>query len=90
MNQQVKKAIRLWEQNHQLDGKGPNWTLILGSVELELNAKEQKGKDGVSSFETVFGIKHCDHDGAESFEEMRKCLTVAERMAMSSKHTDFF
>ena len=90
MNQQVKKAIRLWEQSHRLDGKCPNWTLILGSVELGLNAKEQKGKYGVSSFETVFGFKHRENDGVESFDKMRKCCTVAKHMAMSSKHSEFY
>ena len=61
---------------------------VLEIIQLELNAKEQKGKYGNSSFETVFVFKHRDHDGVESFEEMQKCHTVAECMALSSKHTD--
>ena len=44
----------------------------------------------MSLFETVFGFKHHDHDGVVSFKEVRKCHTVAEHMAMSSKHTKFF
>ena len=44
----------------------------------------------MSSFETMFGFKHRDHDGIKFFEEMRKSRTVAERLALSSKHTEFF
>ena len=57
---------------------------------MVLNAKEQKGNIGVSSFETVYEFKHHDHDGMESFDEMRKCRTVAKGLALLSKHTDFF
>ena len=87
MNHQVKKAIHLWEQSHQQEGKRPNWMLFLGLVVLELNAKEQKGKYGVSLFETVYGFKHQDHNEIEVFEKMCKCRTVAEQLALSSKHT---
>ena len=66
MNQQVMKAIHLWEQNHRLDGKWPNWTLILGSVKLKLNAKEKKENMvclclrlfSGSSIVTMMGLSH--------------------------------
>ena len=58
--------------------------------QAQAKCQGKKGKYGVSLFETVFGFKHCDHDGIESFKEMRKCCTVVERMAMSSNHTNFF
>ena len=94
MNQHVKKAIRFQEEQFRHDfkneGERPNWTNLLGSVQIELNAKEQKESYGVSSFETVFGFKHKDHEGFESFEEMRKCKTVRERLAASSRHSEFY
>ena len=55
-----------------------------------MNSKEQKGSYGVSSFETVFGFIHKDHEGLVSFEEMRKCRTVRERLAAYSLHSEFY
>ena len=89
MNKHVKARIFKMEEELRQRGIRPNWTTCLGSVQFELNKKRQKGPYGVSSWETVHGDRFKDHGGVESFAELRKAKTVAQRLKLEPPGSDF-
>ena len=58
MNKHMKKCIHRHEEALRQLGKDANWMKILGSVQFKLNQKKQKGPNGVSAFDSVFGNRY--------------------------------
>jgi hypothetical protein len=56
MNRIVKRIINSIEEEDCQQGKVPNWTMYLGSIVSAINSMEQRGRNGVSAYEAVFGF----------------------------------
>jgi hypothetical protein len=78
----VKRLISDQEETERQDGKAPNWTMMQGHVMGVINRHSGKGRNVVSAYEKVYGMRydpilHC------SLEELRNCDTIEQRLLLA-------
>jgi hypothetical protein len=87
MNKLVTRIIGSVLTKQRLVGDNLNWTEVLGSVAAMINSQHGRGKDGVSSYEAVYG-QLFDHNVSCSEEEARWCSTLPQ-LLKAANNTGF-
>jgi hypothetical protein len=87
MNKLVTRIIGSVLTKQRLVGDNLNWTEVLGSVAAVINSQHGRGKDGVSSYEAVYG-QQFDHNVSWSEEKAHQCLALPQ-LLKATNNTEF-
>jgi hypothetical protein len=83
INKLVKRILGTLLTERRLAGNNPNWTKVLGMVAATINSQHGRGKDDVSSFESVYG-QVLNHDMSCSKAEAHQCWTLPQFLKVTN------
>ena len=83
VNRVVKGILAAFERQQMNDGKKPNWTEGIPTLNISINIKENYGAGGVSSYQAVFNQQYEESEQALP-GDLRSCQTARERVSLMS------